>query len=155
MLGSLVTCQIAICFLPAKLKGGQRYLRRQVECTWGDGVQPSRGVCVFTCFCRSLLHFSPLSHTRQLQPVLLHQVLGQIPKAEVVGAIQHLHSRPRPQGIAPHSHPPPTARAAARASPRAWGRTRSRFGRGASEPVLPCGGCQLVTLGDLPRPPPP
>lgn len=63
-----------------------------------------------------------------------------------------LHPTPthRPQPVRPprllHGRP---------GSSTCLGQDPLTFGSGASEPVLPHGGRQLVTLGDLPRPPPP
>lgn len=71
-------CQVAICFLPAKSK--EVTLSGEEPCIHVEDVQASRGICEYTCFCRSLLNTILLSYTNLLQLVLLHYLLGQSPK---------------------------------------------------------------------------
>lgn len=65
-------------------------LSGEEPCIHMEDVQASRGICEYTCFCRStceytcfcrsLLSTSLLSYTNLLQLVLLHYLLGQSPK---------------------------------------------------------------------------
>lgn len=106
----------------------------------GGGAQPGRGTCVCACFCRTLLNFNPPSCTRQLQPVFLHPVLGQITSRRLSAPSSTSTLAPAPTRHPQLLHVPGAGPA------RAW---QGCFGAGSALRWASAG-----NAADPPRPPP-